>query len=339
MKAIQVIEPKKMIMIEREVPSLKNSHDVLIKIKATGICGSDMHIYHGDSPVATYPRVVGHEIAGEVIDKGPDVTKVKVGDHVVLEPMIGCGECYACRNGRPNACATLTVRGCHIDGGFQEYYVIPEHAAYKIKKDIPWEIAAMVEPYTIADQVTWRADIKDGDYVFIIGAGPIGLCILEMAKLKNVVCIVSDYNDKRLSLAQSLGADYIINPSTCDPYEEVLRITEGMGANVTIDAVCLPKTFEEAVKVTSVAGRVMCLGFTKDISEIAQINITLKELDIRGSRHQTYKFPHVVDLFNKGRLNPSLLISHVIEFTEYERALDLIENHPQEVCKVVLVFN
>lgn len=338
MKVIQVPEPGKMEMVEREIPSLETSKDILIKLKAVGICGSDVHIYHGTSPVATYPRVVGHEMVGTVEKIGDEVTKVKVGDKVVVEPMIACGECYACKSGRPNACAKLTVRGCHVDGGFQEYYVAPEKNVYKFKDDIPWEKAAMIEPYTIAAQITWRAGIKKGDYVFIIGAGPIGLCVLEMAKIKGGICMISDFNEKRLGIARELGADYIINAATDNPLERVKEITSGMGSNVTIDAVCTPKTFEQAIDITSVAGRVMCLGFVKEPSAIAQLGITVKELDIRGSRHQTYKFPEVVELFNEDKLNPEKLISHIMKFENAQEAMKLIEEKPQETCKIVLTF-
>lgn len=338
MKVLQVERPGKMVLIEREIPKIKNSDDVIIKVKAVGICGSDMHIYHGTSPVATYPRIVGHEVVGEVLEIGENVKKLKKGDKVVLEPMIACGECYACKSGRPNACATLTVRGCHVDGGFQEYYVAPEDKLFKFNDDIPWEIAAMIEPYTIAAQITWRADIRKKDFVFIIGAGPIGLCVLEMAKRKDAIVIISDFNEKRLNIAKELGADFIINPKEEDVLKKVNQITNGMGSNVTIDAVCLPITFKQAVEITSVAGRVMCLGFTKETSDIAQIAITIKELDIRGSRHQTYKFKEVVELFNEKKLMPEKLISHIIDFENTMEAFKLIETTPEEVCKIILKF-
>ncbi len=338
MKALQVVEPGVLKVAEKEQPVVQNADDVLVKIKAAGICGSDVHIYHGTSPVATYPRVVGHEMVGEVISIGEAVTSLKPGDKVVIEPMIGCGECYGCKNGRPNACASLKVRGCHVDGGFQEYFVAPEKAVYRFNDDLDYNTAAMIEPYTIAAQITWRADIREGDWVFIMGAGPIGLCVLEMAKLKGGKCIVSDYNTARLKIAEELGADHLLNPGECDVLEAVRDITGGMGSNVTIDAVCIPKTFEQAVEITSVAGRVMCLGFTKEISEIAQLGITLKELDIRGSRHQTFKFKEVVELFNQRALHPEKLISHTMPYTEAQQAFDLIDNDPQQVCKIVLQF-
>lgn len=338
MKVMQVIEPLNMIIVEKDIPDVVKSDDVLIKIKAVGICGSDMHIYHGTSPVATYPRVLGHEVVGEVIKIADGVKNLKIGDKVVLEPMISCGECYACKSGRPNACAKLTVRGCHVDGGFQEYYVAPEKNLFKFRDDIPWETAAMIEPYTIAAQITWRADIRKGDYVFIIGAGPIGLCVLEMAKLKGGIVIISDYNEKRLNIAKELGADYVINPKDEDPLKKVREITNGMGSNVTIDAVCMPQTFEQAIEITSVAGRVMCLGFTKEPSKIAQMGITIKELDVRGSRHQTYKFKEVVELFNENKLNPTKLISHIMDFENAMEAMKLIEEKPDQVCKIILKF-
>ncbi|KEI73409.1 zinc-binding alcohol dehydrogenase family protein [Endozoicomonas elysicola] len=339
MKALLVEKPGVMTVVEREQPEIQNADDVLVKIKAAGICGSDVHIYHGTSPVATYPRVVGHEMVGEVLAVGSEVSHVDVGDKVVIEPMIGCGECYGCKSGRPNACAELKVRGCHVDGGFQEYFVAPAKAVYRFDSSLDYTTAAMIEPYTIAAQITWRADIRKDDFVFIMGAGPIGLCVLEMAKLKGGRCIVSDYNEQRLKIAEELGADYLLNPSECDVLEAVREITGGMGSNVTIDAVCLPKTFEQAVEITSVAGRVMCLGFTQDVSRIAQLNITLKELDVRGSRHQTYKFKEVVELFNRRALNPEKLISHILPYDEVNTALDLIDNRPQDVCKIVLKFD
>ena len=338
MKAIIVSKPKELQIVEREIPKISETTDVLVKIKAAGICGSDVHIYHGTSPVATYPRVIGHEMVGEVIGVGEDVKDLEIGDKVVVEPMIACGECYACKSGRPNACSSLKVRGCHVDGGFQEYYVAPRKNIFKFDSSIPWEEAAMIEPYTIADQITWRADIRKGDYVFIIGAGPIGLCVLEMAKLKGGICIISDFNEKRLKVAKELGADYVINPNLEDPLAKVRELTNGMGSNVTIDAVCLPKTFEQAIEITSVAGRVMCLGFSKDTSEIAQLDITIKELDVRGSRHQTYKFANVVELFNDRKLQAKKLVSNLIPFKEVDKAMDLIENNPNEICKIVLTF-
>ncbi len=338
MQALLITEPNIFEIIQQDIPQIQHDDDVCIRVKTVGICGSDVHIYHGTSPVASYPRIVGHEIAGEVTAIGKNVTNVQIGDHVVVEPIISCGTCYACRHKRYNACQSLKVRGCHVDGGMREYMVAPQQSIYKIDPAIAWEHACMVEPYTIAAQVTWRADIKKGDMVFIMGAGPIGLCILEMAKIRGGTCIISDYNEKRLTPAKDLGADYVLNPQQHDVLAEVRNITGGEGSHKTIDAVCTPQTFEQAIQITTSGGCVMCLGFTDQPSSIAQLGITLKELDVKGSRHQTFQFPVVVDLFNQQKLQPQKIISHIMPYQQFGEALDLIENHPADIGKIILTF-
>ncbi len=336
MLSAHVSEPHKLEFTTQSIPKIKQNTDVLIKVHAVGICGSDVHIYHGTSPVAVYPRILGHEIAAEVVAVGSQVTTLKKEDKVVVEPMIACLKCYACHHGRPNACQDLKVRGCHVDGGFREYMVVPESALFKFNDDIPWEQAALIEPYTIASQVTWRADIQKGDYVFIMGAGPIGQTILEYTKYRGGIAIISDIQDNRLALAKELGADYILNPLKDDIKENIFNITKAMGANVVIDAVCTTSSFAQTVEYISVAGRIMCLGFIDEPSFIPQLPITLKELDIRGSRHQTFKFREVVPLFNQKIFHPEKLISHIMDFKEAQKAFDLIDKNPSDVVKVIL---
>ena len=135
MKALCVQSPNKMVIEERPMPVITDAGEVLVKVKAGGICGSDIHIYHGSSSVATYPRVIGHEIAGEIIETSNTVTRFSPGDHVILDPVISCGECYQCRIGRRNVCAKLQVRSVHVDGGYQEYIVVPQQSVYAIPAD------------------------------------------------------------------------------------------------------------------------------------------------------------------------------------------------------------
>lgn len=336
MLSAQVLKPNHLEFVTQPIPEITHDDDVLIKVHAVGICGSDVHIYHGTSPVAVYPRILGHEISAEVVSVGKGVQNLKIGDKVVVEPMIGCGKCYACKNKRPNACASLKVRGCHVDGGFREYMVVPSKALFKFNDDIPWEHAALIEPYTIAAQVTWRADILEDDFVFIMGAGPIGLTILEYAKYRGAHVIISDIQQSRLDIAVKLGADYVLNPQQHNIKEEIFKITENMGANVVIDAVCTPQTFAQTVEYISAAGRIMCLGFIEEPSQVPQLPITLKELDIRGSRHQTYKFKEVVPLFNQKQFHPQELITHVMDFKNAAQAFSLIDEKPDEVLKIVL---
>ncbi len=339
MKAIQVKEPGKLSIIEKDMPKIKSQNEVIIKVKAAGICGSDMHIYHGTSPVATYPRVIGHEFVGEVAEIGNDVKNVEVGDRVVVEPILYCGKCYACKAGRPNVCEGLEVMGVHTDGGFQEYIAVPEDKAHKFNKELDWKEAVLIEPFTIAAQATSRGDVREGDYVFIIGAGPIGLSVLQYAKYRGATCIVSDIDNEKLETAKKHGADYIVNSIEDDVAKKVYEITNGMGANVTIDAACLIQTFEQAVNVTSAAGRIVVMGFIDKPSSIPQLPITKKEITISGSRLQSNKFPEVVKLFNENKLNPSALVSHVFNFTEINKAIELIENPEEKTSKVILEFS
>ena len=184
MRAIQVQQPGKVGVVDVTEPVLQHEKDVKIQMKAMGICGSDMHILHGENPFATYPRVIGHEVAGEVIETGDAVTSIHVGDRVVIEPMISCGKCYACRNNRPNVCEQVEVYGVHRDGGGCDVMVMPEHLVHRVRKTLDWKEIALIEPFTIGAQASFRGDIRSGDTVFIIGAGPIGLCCLKIAKLK-----------------------------------------------------------------------------------------------------------------------------------------------------------
>ncbi|MEW9122711.1 MAG: zinc-binding alcohol dehydrogenase family protein [Thermotaleaceae bacterium] len=338
MRAVEVTKPMELRIIEKDIPKIHSPEEVLVEVKAVGICGSDMHIYHGTNPLAVYPRVIGHEFVGEIVEKGSKVSNLKVGDRVSIEPIFYCGQCYACKTGRPNVCAKLEVMGVHRDGGFQEFVVVPEKNAHKFSEELDWEEAVMIEPFTIAAQSTWRGDVRKDDYVFIMGAGPLGLCVLQYAKYKGAICIISDLDRDRLDIAEKLDADYILQADSVDVVEEVMKITHGMGANVTLDAVCIPKTFEQAVEVTSPAGRVVVLGFGSEACQIPQLPITKKELTISGSRLQTNKFPEVVELLNKKRLNPRILISHSFKIDEVEKAMKLIETQSEKTCKVVLTF-
>ncbi|MGB9662947.1 MAG: zinc-binding alcohol dehydrogenase family protein, partial [Moorellaceae bacterium] len=293
MKAATVISPKNLKIGEVPLPEVTRADEVLIKVKAAGICGSDIHIYHGTNPVATYPRVIGHEFAGEVVETGRGITDLSPGDHVVVDPVMSCGHCYPCSIGRPNVCSHLQVLGVHVDGGYREYVVVPRKNVHKISPEISWEEAALVEPFTISAQVVSRAAITARDTVFLMGAGPMGLCLLQAIKRVGAKCFVSDLMERRLEKAREMGADLIINASTQDVSKAIMEETGGEGVPVVIDAVGLPQTLEQAVRLACPAGRVIVLGLTVEPSPIPQLEITKKELDVRGSRLSNNKFPTV----------------------------------------------
>lgn len=339
MRAVQVQKAHELLIQEVEKPRVENTTDVLVKVKRVGICGSDMHIYHGTNPLATLPRVVGHEVAGEVVEVGDDVKTIQVGDHVVVEPIRYCDTCYACRKGRPNVCASLSVFGVHEDGGMREWFVLPEKQIHVVDSSLPWDEIVLAEPYTIGSQAIWRGQVEKGDTVLIQGAGPIGICILKMAKLQGATVMITDLNDERLFFAKENGADIVINASRENIRETVTQWTKGEGVNVVIDAVCLPMTFELSVDVVSPAGTVVVLGFDERPAPISQLPITKKEVTIVGSRLQTNQFPKVVSLLNERKLTHNGLVTHTFPLEKVQDAFDFVEKYPDKVRKALIVFD
>ncbi|WP_313894057.1 zinc-binding alcohol dehydrogenase family protein [Psychrobacillus sp.] len=338
MKAVLIPKALELQLIDIEKPQLKEASDVLVKVKRVGICGSDMHIYHGTNPLATYPRIVGHEVTGEVVEVGSEVSNVKVGDHIVVEPIRSCGTCYACRNGRPNVCDKLSVFGVHEDGGMREFIVLPENQLHVVDANLDCDEAVLAEPYTIGAQAVWRGGVSKGDTVLIQGCGPIGICILKMAKINGATVMMTDLSPERLEFAKENGADFVIDAGNENVIERVQQITNGEGANVVIDAVCLPFTFELGVEVASVAGTVVVLGFDEKPSAIKQLPITKKELTIVGSRLQTKQFEKVVALLNEGKLRHDGLITHRFSINDVHEAFSFVENNPDKVRKAVIIF-
>lgn len=339
MKAVQVRKAHELIIQEVEKPRISNSSDVLVKVKRVGICGSDMHIYHGTNPLATLPRVVGHEVAGEVVEIGQGVVGIKVGDHVVIEPISYCGMCYACRKGRQNVCEKLSVFGVHEDGGMREWFVLPEKQLHVVDSSLPWEEIVMAEPYTIGAQAVWRGEVEEGETVLIQGAGPIGICILKMAKLQGASVMITDLSEERLEFAKESGADITVHAGKEDVQKRVEEWTNGEGANVVIDAVCLPMTFELSFDVVSAAGRIVVLGFDERPASVSQLPITKREVSVKGSRLQTNQFPKVVKLLNEGKLRQEGLITHSFSLDDIQEAFNFVEKHPEQVRKAIIVFN
>nr|WP_255542970.1 alcohol dehydrogenase catalytic domain-containing protein [Azospirillum sp. INR13] len=225
----------------------------MVRVQRAGICGSDLHIYHGSNPFAVYPRVIGHEFAGTVEAVGDGVGNVAAGDHVVVDPVVSCGRCYACRAGRSNVCANLEVFGVHRDGGFRNHVVVPASNAVKVRSDLPISIAALAEPLSIAANVLSRTGIAADDTVLVYGAGTVGLTVVQVAKLHGARCIVADLDDKRLERAKEFGADVVLNSSRVSVPDAVRDENDGLGPTVVIDGAGVPALLEEACRLASPA--------------------------------------------------------------------------------------
>lgn len=340
MKAIQIVKPNELKVIDMDMPKIEQPDQVLVKMKAAGICGSDVGIYHGTNAAATYPRVIGHEMVGVIEAVGSGVTNWKVGDRVIIDQVTACGHCYACRKGRPNVCGNLQVRGVHLDGGYREYMVVPEKDCYLLPDFLKDEDAVMIEPTTIAVQACSRAELCAEDNLMIIGAGALGNSILRIARLYHPnKLIMVDIDDAKLSESLQHGATDVINSRTEDVVARAHELTDGYGPTVTIDAACFKGSLLTACQATGNAGRVITMGFSVAPDEINQFVITSKELDVRGSRLQNRKFQAVIDLVNEGKVDLSNSVSHTFNFLDAQKAFDFNDSHDPSIRKIVLTFD
>jgi L-gulonate 5-dehydrogenase len=338
MKAIEVTKPGQIVVVERPIPEIAEN-EVLVKVKAAGICGSDVHIYHGKNAFATYPRVVGHEFVGEIEKVGSQVENLKVGDRVAVDPVVSCGHCYPCRIGRHNVCKKLNVMGVHRDGGYQQYVAVASTSAHKLPENTSWEIAAMIEPYTIAAQVLDRGRLTAADTVLICGAGPIGLVILQAVKMAGARVAIMDVIETRLNWAKEMGADFVINAKTRDMTEAMMEFTNNEGASLILEATGNIKVLETCIhSIASPAGRVVVLGFSTELVKIPQVDIMSRELEIIGTRLNNKKFPQVIEWFRKGLVQPEKILTHTFTFAEAQKAFELNDTNPENVCKIVLIF-
>lgn len=337
MIAISVERPHALAVVERD--SAPPGHgEVLVRVRRAGICGSDVHILHGSNPFARYPRVIGHEFAGEIAAVGPGVSGFAEGDRVVVDPVVSCGTCYACRVGRPNVCANLEVFGVHRDGGFRDLVPVPARNLVKVSPELPVEIAALAEPFSIAANVLSRTGCGPEDTVLIYGAGTVGLTVLQVAKLKGARCLISDIDAARLERARSFGADVTIDPRRMPVPEAVAGEMGGLGPSVVIDGAGVPALLAEACRVASPAGRIGLLGFSPEPSPVSQQEIVKKELTLVGSRLNRHLLPEVVQWLESGRLQPAAMITQTFDAEDARSAFELVENHPERTVKVQLAF-
>lgn len=339
MKAVQIVKPNQLEVIEVPMPELTEKDNVLVKMTAAGICGSDVGIYHGTNAAATYPRIIGHEMVGVVSKVGENVTHLKAGDRVIVNQVTSCGHCYPCSKNRGNVCDNLKVRGVHIDGGYREYIAVPENDCYILPESLSDEDAVMIEPTTIAIQSCTRAELEKEDMLLIYGAGALGSSILKIA---HTICdhiIVADIMDDKLAEAKQNGASYTINAATENFQEKVLEYTKGRGATVSIDAACVKNSLLLLLQATGNAGRVITMGFSTAATEVNQFLITSKELDVRGSRLQNKMFGKAIEMIEKGTLDLNHSISHTFPLTKAQEAFDFVDSRDPSIRKIVFTFD
>jgi 2-desacetyl-2-hydroxyethyl bacteriochlorophyllide A dehydrogenase len=315
MKSLLCTKPHQLDYRTIEFPIVKEG-ETLLKIERIGICGTDLHAYEGTQPFFSYPRILGHELAATIVESDSEGIFAK-GDAVTIIPYFNCGECVACRNGKPNCCASIQVCGVHIDGGMCEYLSVPSYSLVH-GNGLSLDELALIEPLAIGAHGVRRANITADEYVLVVGAGPIGLGTMEFAKIAGAKVIAMDINDQRLAFCQEkLGVDFIINPMTNNALEKLQEITNGDMPTVIIDATGSLKAINNAFQFLAHGGRYVLVGLQKGDISFSHPEFHKRESTLMSSRNATRAdFEHVIDCMKKGLINPTNYITHRVNFGE-----------------------
>ncbi len=307
---------------EREL----DAKEVLIKVGACGVCGTDVHIYHGDKGSAEVhpPVILGHELSGIVVAVGAAVKKLKVGDRVSVDPNSYCGECHYCRIGKKQLCTNLYAVGVNRDGGFAEYCYVPEAQCYLLNPHVPLAHGAMAEPLACCIHGIDRAEIRSGDTVLVIGGGAIGLMMLQLAKTSGASqVILSEPVEMRRKIALEVGADAVIDPIHEDLKTRIKEITGNDGVHVVIECVgntrATAQAFESAMRGTTLL--LFSVPKAGAIHPLSMEEVYQKELRIVGSMINPDTHQRAVDLINNGRINFAPIITHHYPVEQVKEAI------------------
>ncbi|PID55832.1 alcohol dehydrogenase [candidate division KSB3 bacterium] len=338
MKTILLHQAHDIALVDRQQGKAQDDR-CQIRVVSMGVCGSDIAAYKGTSPLVTYPRVLGHEIAGEVVSIPENPQGIQAGDRVIVEPYRYCGHCYPCQLGRTNCCENLKVIGVHEDGGMQEYYAHDVHLIHRVPDTIPWELVPMVEPLSIAIHGIHRLDVKENEYVAITGAGPIGLLAAQFALHLGARPVVIDPVRERLELAQTIGVQYVFDPMQDDLQQEIPKITGGRMVEAFLEASGAQAAVRSSLDVVHYAGRIAFLGWPKEEISLPTFLITKKELDIRGSRTSVQEFPLAISLIAEKAVDVEAVITNIIRFDQIPEYVAAIAERPGDFMKVIASMN
>jgi len=339
MKAAVLRETESLTVEEVDVPQLRHN-EILLKVAYCGICGTDPYIYTGRFPIPSLPLIPGHEFSGKVVEVGENVASVKKGDRVTADINMSCGNCYFCRKGQKLFCPEIKQIGVHVSGAFADYVKAPETQVYKLPDNISYEQGALVEPLACAVHGVERTEIQIGSSVAIIGAGPMGLLLLQLAKLQGAYpVIVSELVDYRMDVAKMLGADIVIDANQKDSVQEVKRLTDGRGADYVIEAVGSIPTYMQAFRMMRRGGHLTTFGAPPADADIAirPFDIYSQELTITGSYAGTYHtWLESIALLSSGKIRADLLITHRFPLKQILEGYHMILEKKDGAIKVLI---
>ena len=312
--------------------------EVLVQVTAAGLCAGDLYIYTGKNPYVSYPRIGCHEIAGRVVAYGPGAAGPAPGTRVVVDPFIGCGTCYPCRVGKRNCCANLTIIGIHREGGFADYVTAPARNLNLIPDGIDDFTAAFAEPVAIGVQGCRRGIVTAADSVLVLGAGPIGLAVVEVARAIGATVYATDLSQDRLATAASLGA--IPVPGGEGLLDRVLALTKGEGMPVVMEATGAAPAMEQTMDLVAAGGRIVILGLVKKGQGITfpGLDFTRKEVTILGSRASVQCFPEALALLASGKIRYPTIASR-FDLSEVPEIFARLADNPIALHKAVFMLD
>lgn len=338
MKAIQITKPYEIGIIEKEKPVAKQD-EALLRVLYCGICGADVASFTGNQPFTTYPRIPGHEFSAQIVSVPENDKGFKAGDIITCNPYFNCGECYACKRGIVNACHDNQTMGVQRDGSFQEYITMPVERLID-GKGLDGKQLALIEPFSISAHALSRAEVKKGDNLLIMGAGPIGLFALLRAKSMGARVAIADLLESRLKLAKEYGADMIINSKTDDLSVKCKDFTGNQGFDVCVEACGAPETFLACIDEAAHGANIILIGNGKRETTFVHSIILKKELNIFGSRNAfTRDFETLIDLVASGAVDVTKMITDVYDFENAKAAFDSLVNNDGSINKLLIKFS
>ena len=344
MRAMQLTEYKKLELVDIDRPEIQ-PHEVLIAVRACGICGSDVHGFDGSSGRRIPPLVMGHEAAGVIVEVGSNVSQYKKGERVTFDSMISCNDCDQCKNGKSNLCQSRRVLGVSCEtyrqpGCFAEYVKVPQHIVYRIPDDLAFEHAAMVEPVSVAVHAVGLMDIEPQSTGVVIGTGMIGLLVVQALKVAGCTNVIAvDVDDFKLNLAKELGAAAGLNAKNCDVVAEVMKLTDELGADVACEVVGRTEPLQTAVDCVRLGGQVGLIGNLQPTVELPLQKVVTRELKLIGSCGSSGEYPECIRLMASGKIQVAPLISEISSLDAGPESFDRLYGHEPELMKVVLQPN
>lgn len=335
MKSIICREPGKLEINEIDKPKITEGR-AIIKISRIGICGTDLHAYKGTQPFFSYPRILGHELSGELVELGKNLRDFNIGDRVTFIPYYPCGKCIACRKGKANCCVNIKGAGVHIDGGMVEFMSVPQDSLIQ-GKDLEYEELALVEPLAIGAHAVRLAAVEQDEFVLVTGSGPIGMGIMEMSKIAGARVIAMDIRKERLDFCRSiLGIDYVINASE-QPAVKLEEITKGDFPTKIFDASGSAHAIMKGFEYLAHGGRYVLVGIQKGDICFNHPSFHKRETTLMSSRNATREdFEHVVDSMKKGLIKARSYITCKLPFNEVVTAFESLSRPDSKVIKAMI---